>query len=1168
MFSRLDVSLISVAYLLLLFAIAYYGDKLSSQKSRRFTPLIVALCLPIFFTAWTFYGTSSQALEKGWYIPPTNLGAVLVIVFAIPLIKRLIRLGKQLHSTSIAGFLSSQYGNSKSVALLITTVAMVAMLPYLSLQLKAIAMSFDFFTTGLNEVTIRVHQTSVWQDSAFIATLLMIAFSIIFGTRHVDLTEHQDGLMLAIAFESIIKFISICAVGYYVGYQLFDGPLELLQQAFESSQIQQLLAVQQTEGYAAAMILGMAAIICLPRLFHVLVVESNNQNDASSCQWLFPLYTAALTFFILLIIIAGTLQLQGHAIHSEMYFLAIPLLQHQSALALLAYIGGLSAASSMIIVATITLSTMICNDMILPILFKRKNFYTQKSSLGSALLNIRRAVIACILLMAYGFYRLIGAYGDLGTIGLVSMSLIAQLAPAMIAALYWPKRHSYGAIAGILTGAAVWAYTFLSPALVQAGWLSAELLINGPFGIDWLRADQLFGLDQFSPLTHGVFWSLGLNSLVFILVSRHYNRHQQNDQISSDTQSWLTNASLLKLSARFLGEKQAQLALKQHYSEKGSHYRPNQIADPTTVQFIESLLAGMIGPSSAKHILNLTQQQQSPLDIDSDAETGKHTEALLKETSELLKFNRELLQASIDNMNQGITVIDNNQRLVAWNKRCIELFDFPASLFYIGSPMKDLVIHNSRQETLDAQTLEQLVDERMNYFSKGIACIDQRQLANGKVIEIRGEPIPGKGYVTTYTDITDYRQMVDALQSANENLEQRVKKRTQELTQTNTQLADAKVQAETANQSKTRFLAAASHDLAQPLNASRLFVTALQHIDLPQDPSELIDNLSESLNSAESLIKDLFDIAKIDAGTVKTSISHFSLSQLLDSLNKDFSVLAQDCGLDFHTHECSLKVNTDQQLLRRILQNILANALRYTRHGRVVLGCRRSHNKVKIEVWDTGIGIADDDIEDIFTEFKRLNKHDQSEGMGLGLATVNRLCLLLKLPIEVESRKGKGSVFRVTVSISDAIDDKTSTSDQQAISNPAESNTDQLYVLCIDNDPQILSGMRAMLSQWGHSVACCQNLAEARETISNAQLPSLILADYHLDDDQTGIDVVQQLYSDWDSVVPCIIISADPTASVKSHSKQAGFLFQQKPIKPNRLRAALSRFSAQERHNE
>jgi CheY-like chemotaxis protein len=349
--------------------------------------------------------------------------------------------------------------------------------------------------------------------------------------------------------------------------------------------------------------------------------------------------------------------------------------------------------------------------------------------------------------------------------------------------------------------------------------------------------------------------------------------------------------------------------------------------------------------------------------------------------------------------------------------------------------------------------------------------------------------------------------------------------------------------------------------LIQPINASRLFLTALKQRELPEEHQTLVEHLANSQQTAENLIHELLEIAKIDAGAMAVSIDVFPVDILLDSLSKDYQALAHQRGLTFTKHPCRLVVRSDNTLLRRILQNLLANALRYTRRGRVVLGCRRQNNALRIEVWDTGPGIASEYFGEIFTEFKRLNSHKNPEGLGLGLATVQRLCGLLDHPINVKSQVGKGSVFSVTVPLGriDAQSDGISPLNEinSVISQPLLG----LRVLCLDNDSSILTGMEAMLSDWGCHVTACRSEQQVWASVDNDKLPDVILADYHLTGEQTGIAVVLGLFEQWHVQKPCIVISADRTDTVKQQAQQHGFLFLQKPLKTAALRAGLSRFA-------
>jgi len=1152
MFERFDILIISITYLLALFIIAYLGDKYASTYTRRWRPAILSLCLGIYFTAWTFYGTTGQAIHKGWYIPPTFVGSILLFALAVPFIKKLIAAGKKHNSTSIADFISSHYGKSQSLAILVTLVCIVALLPYFSLQLKAVSLSYSILTEPGGSVLANSILIPFWRDAAFYIALLMAVFAIMFGTRHIDIKEHHDGLMLAIAFESLVKLFSFCAVGYYAGYQLHGGLKDLLVEASSNPNVQQLISAQDTNGYTAAVILGMAMIVCLPRLFHVLVVESDGPDDVDTAQWVFPLYALVLAFFTLVIVFAGVLYFEQDTSAAEFAFLSLPVAAEKPGLSLLAYLGGLSAATSMVIVATVTLATMICNDIVMPILFRyRLCRVHQRENVVSLLLTIRRTTIVVILLLAYFYYRLLGSYDYLGAIGLLSLSLIAQLAPAIVGALYWRRGHKLGVYTGIAVGSVLWVYTLLLPTVIRAGWLSETILQKGPMGIDWLLPEALFGIEGLDRLSHGVYWSLLANSMVFICVSLYRNARRPTSGKVEQTGE-LTIAAVQKLVARFIGADQARLALME-YTQNKKIESIDIPAESGLIHYVENLLAGFIGAASARRVFELAGKENTA--------SGTDPESFILETSEITRFSRELLQASIDNISQGISVADHNLQLVAWNKRYLELFEYQEGMIHVGTKVEDLIRFNAQRGECGSGPIDEHVRKRLAYMRRGSAYTFERIRADQTVLEIQGNPMPGGGFVTTYTDITDYTRVVGELKHTNENLEQRVEQRTKEYSDLNRQLMQAKSVAEKANQSKTRFLAAAGHDLIQPLNASRLFLTALQQRDMPAEHLALVEHLANSQQTAEALIRELLDIAKIDAGAVTPDVDNFPISVILDSLATDYCALAEEEGLHFVKKNCNVIVQSDPALLRRILQNFLANALRYTRSGRVLLGCRRESNFLRIEIWDTGPGIPEQFIGEIFTEFKRLDTSKRDGGLGLGLATVQRLCQLMGHPLEVKSQLGKGSVFSVTVPMGVAPNKAVTTGAGLRKGGLSKNLIAGLKVLCIDNDRAILTGMEAVIGRWGCEVICCRSEAEVQVAVDSGGTPDVILVDYHLDDGLTGIALSRDLLARWQVTLPCIVISADRSEEVKAEAHGHGFMFIQKPLKAAALRAGLDRIA-------
>jgi len=522
--------------------------------------------------------------------------------------------------------------------------------------------------------------------------------------------------------------------------------------------------------------------------------------------------------------------------------------------------------------------------------------------------------------------------------------------------------------------------------------------------------------------------------------------------------------------------------------------------------------------------------------------------SIVDEASEVFQSNRSLLQKSLENINVGVSVVDKDLYLVAWNKRYLEIFEYPEGFIYAGRFVGDILRYNAGKGYFGHNNIDYQVEKRLAHLSRGTKYSYERLLHNGRVIEIHGHPLPGGGFVTSYSDITIHKQAAETLLQANELLEQRVGTRTREL-------EAAKAEAEQANISKTRFLAAASHDLLQPLNAARLFTSALSEKNADKNMAPLIEHLDSSLNAVEGLLDGLLEISRLDAGVLEVRISDFTVDSLLRELDLEFTAIARDRGIAFKMVPSHVLVRSDPKLLRRILQNFISNAIRYTPKGRVLVGCRRRQDKqVDIQVWDTGYGISEDKIDEIFIEFKQL-KHNSEQGLGLGLAIVERICRLLGHDLNVKSTPGCGSVFSVTLPPG-SLDHKAERPDPDRPPG-GSANFSRLRILCIDNNPEILTGMKILLSHWDCEIICCRTLEEVKRKSANFR-PDIILADYHLDHEQTGIDIANMLRDTWGHSLPGIIISADHTEKVKQQARAHGYHFLQKPVRAAALRALIN----------
>ncbi|MBD9499743.1 PAS-domain containing protein [Pseudomonas sp. PDM17] len=1146
------IATVALLYMAVLFAIAFYGDRRRAPLSPRVRAWVYSLSLAVYCTSWTFFGAVGQAADQLWSFLPIYVGPVLLMLFAPWVLQKMIMISKQENITSIADFIAARYGKSQALAVVVALICVVCVLPYIALQLKGIVLGVNLLIgAGPDSTGIRA------QDTALIVSLILALFTIVFGTRNLDVTEHHRGMVLAIAFESLVKLTAFIAVGIFVTYGLYDGFGDLVDQARVAPQLNEYW--KETVHWPAMLLqtgVAMTAIMCLPRQFHVLVVENIEPRDLNLARWVFPIYLVLAALFVVPIALAGQMHLPA-GVMPDSFVISLPLAEAHPALALLAFIGGASAATGMVIVASVALSTMVSNDMLLPWLLRRKGEAEQPFEVFRHwLLTVRRVSIALILLLAYVSYRLLGSTASLATIGQIAFAAIAQLGPAMIGALYWKQANRRGVFAGLAAGSLLWAYTLVLPVVAKGlGWP----LQTFP-GLAWL-AGRPFGL-SIEPLTLGVLLSLIGNFALFGLVSvfsrTRVSEHWQasrfigqeiSQKLSSRSMLAVQLEDLLMLAARFVGEERARQSFIRFAYRQGKGFTPSQNANDEWIAHTERLLAGVLGASSARAVVKAA--------IEGREMQVEDVVKIADEASEVLQFNRALLQGAIENITQGISVVDQSLRLVAWNHRYIELFEYPDGLIYVGRPIADIIRYNAERNLCGPGDPDLHVAKRLYWMRQGTPHTSERLFPNGRVIELIGNPMPGGGFVMSFTDITNYRDAEQGLKDANEGLEQRVQERTFELSQLNQALTEAKGTAEAANQSKSRFLAAVSHDLMQPLNAARLFSAALAHQEkLPEEATELVRHLDSSLRSAEDLITDLLDISRLEGGRVSADVAAFPLSNLYDTLGVEFRVLAQEHGIDFHVRGSKLRVESDIKLLRRVLQNFLTNAFRYAK-GHVLLGVRREAGHLRLEVWDHGPGIPPDKLQVIFEEFKRLDSHQTraEKGLGLGLAIADRLCKVLGHRLEVRSWPGKGSVFSVSVPL--ARQPAPAPLNGHKVETPEQLNGAQ--VLCVDNEDSILTGMNSLLTRWGCRVLTARSREECQALLEGDARPQLALIDYHLDDGELGTDLMAWLRTRLGEPVPGVVISADARPELVAQIHAAGLDFLPKPVKPAALRALLSR---------
>jgi Na+/proline symporter/CheY-like chemotaxis protein/two-component sensor histidine kinase len=1153
-------------YIGFLFFVASHGDRLSPTQRGRASGLIYPLSLAIYCTSWTFFGSVGFATRTSVDFLAIYIGPILMIGLATPLLRRVIQLAKSQNITSIADFIGARYGKSQAVAATVALIAIIGSVPYIALQLKAVASSLE---TILSEDEAISH-IPILGDIALIVTLAMAAFAVLFGTRQSDATEHQHGLMLAVATESIVKLVAFITAGAFVTFWMFT-PHELIERAMKTPEaVRAIDYVPSIGNFLTMVLLSFCAIMLLPRQFHVSVVENSSDAEVRRARWLFPAYLVAINLFVIPIALAGLITFPFGAVDSDMYVLALPIEGDAHLLSVGVFVGGLSAATAMVIVECVALSIMVSNDIVVPLVLQRgPQSPTGERDFGDFLLRVRRFAIFAIMGMAYFYYHALGNT-QLAAIGLLSFAAIAQLAPSFFGGLLWRRGTARGAIGGMLIGGAVWLYTLFLPSFLDSSTAGLLLLQHGPFGIEALRPQALFGADL-PPLLHGVLWSLSLNILTYVVLSlarqpSSIERLQADLFVPSKLapmtptfRRWRTTVTVQDIQstvAQYLGPDRARHSFEAFAITHNVRLEPAAPADFELLQHAEHLIASSIGAASSRLVMSLLLRKRTV--------SAKAALKLLDDSHAALHFNREILQTALNHVRQGIAVFDADLQLICSNRQFGEILGLPPHLVQIGIPLPEILefmgaINPPAFGEADSRSL---LERRLAAYTTEGEPYLERLPDRHMVIEVRSNRMPGGGLVITFSDVTPSFEAAEALERSNATLEKRVRDRTEELTRLNSELALAKSTAEDANISKTRFLAAASHDILQPLNAARLYVTSLVERQSGGEDSRLVENIDDSLEAIEEILGALLDISRLDAGAMTSSITSFKMSDLMRSLEIEFAPIARAKGLKLTFVPCSLPVESDRLLLRRLLQNLISNAIKYTPRGRVLVGCRRHGQSLQIGVYDTGVGIPILKRGEIFKEFHRLEQGARiARGLGLGLSIVERLARVLNHGIALDSNVSGGSVFSVMVPTAKAINYTAAVTTATPLSRTPMSGS---LIVCIENDLAILDGMRTLLTAWDAEVIAVADPDAAIEAIeASGRAVTGLLVDYHLDRGN-GIAAIRDIRRRFGETIPAILITADRSPHVRAAAREESIPVLNKPVKPASLRALLGQWRTQQ----
>jgi signal transduction histidine kinase/CheY-like chemotaxis protein len=724
---------------------------------------------------------------------------------------------------------------------------------------------------------------------------------------------------------------------------------------------------------------------------------------------------------------------------------------------------------------------------------------------------------------------------------------------------------------GMLVGIAVWIYTLFLPSFLEGNTAGLMLLQHGPFGIEALRPQALFGV-ALTPLVHGVLWSLSLNILSYIVLSlarmpSSIERLQADlfvptafAPIAPTFRLWRTTVTVQDIQntvAQYIGPERARHSFGTFATTHPTPLDASAPADLGLLQHAERLIASSIGAASSRLVMSLLLRKRTV--------SAKAALKLLDDSHAALHFNREILQTALNHVRQGIAVFDADLQLICSNHQFSYILGLPLHLVQLGTPLQEILEFMGAISPPGEEDGRALLEKRLAAYTTEGEPYLERLHGRPTVIEVRSNRMPGGGLVITFSDVTPSFEAAEALERSNATLEKRVRDRTEELTRLNSELALAKSIAEDANVSKTRFLAAASHDILQPLNAARLYVASLVERQSGGEDGRLVENIDDSLEAIEEILGALLDISRLDAGVMTTSIASFKMADLMRSLEIEFTPIARAKGLKLTFVPSALPVESDRLLLRRLLQNLVSNAIKYTPRGRVLVGCRRRGQSLQICVYDTGVGIPILKRGEIFKEFHRLEQGARiARGLGLGLSIVERLARVLNHRIGLDSNVSGGSFFSVTVPTAKAVNFTSAVTSATPISEMPMSGA---LIVCIENDVAILDGMKTLLQAWDAKVVAVADPAAAIAAIeaieaTGRQITGL-LVDYHLDRGN-GVAAIRDIRRRFGDTIPAILITADRSPHVRATAQEEKIAVLNKPVKPASLRALIGQWRARQ----
>ncbi len=981
MFAPYNVFFILLSYLLLLFGIAWVAERQERRgRSLVNNPYVYSLSLAVYCTSWTFYGSVGRAATSGLsfltiYLGPTLMAALWMVVLA-----RIVRIAKANRITTISDFLGFRYGKSLLLSALVAAVAVVGVIPYIGLQIKAIISTFEIIS----------HEPRGGAAMGLVITLFLGGFAIIFGARRLDASERHGGLVFAVAFESLVKLVAFLLVGVFVTYGVFDGFADIFARIDRSP----FAGLQSLEGggetayseWFALLVLSMMAILFLPRQFQMAVVENCDERHLRKAVWLFPLYLFLINIFVLPIAFAGLL-LSGSPQGADYFVLSVPLGQGMKYLSLMVFLGGFSAATSMVIVESLALSTMAMNSIVMPALIG----FHEHRRFPTIILSIKRLIILAVVYLGYLFAVSIGEFYSLVDIGLKSFEAVALFAPAFLLGLYWKRGSRTGAIAGLCAGFAVWFYTLIIPALFKAGILTESGALGRLTSSGFLDPNALFGLHGLGKWGNSLFWSTFLNLTLYVGISLATRPSREEEIqallfVESDDRARelplgasVTAADIEGILAQYVGADQASGVIQDFVAARAVAAPELSVQELRALRFeAERVLSGAIGSSLSSIIfedkLVLSEKERSELSSSLQQITAslRLSRQELAQTNLALSYLQEFSANIIESAPVGITSVDSSLRVNYWN-RGMELLAGIGREVALDQPVDQLLPWLRRELILGGAQHEEVV-----------------QTPAQQCFRVNVSPFkdPSGGVVIILEDITEKTKMEEQLLQASK-------------------LA-----------SIGRLTAGISHEIGNPLASISSLVQELAALD--DSSSEGPEFMQDSLNAINGHLERISRIVRSLGDFARVSTSRKVASDIREIFHRTTELVKYDKRFRRIRYQAEfeaippLLVNPDQ--IEQVFLNLLLNALDAMPEGgdlRVTM--RRQGPEVVVQVEDTGRGIDPEVMDRVFDPF--FTTKPLGKGTGLGLSICYGTVRDHGGTITIKSMKGSGTVFTVRLPI-------------------------------------------------------------------------------------------------------------------------------------------------------